>query len=168
VESHVYYIVSEDLITTVPTGVPGEATYANAQEFTTFGSDLALSANYSSGIQLRASATLQRTEDEASDTNAPDAPRQLYKLNLSVPLGDRGIRLSGELQYVGVRSDAERREAPAYLTGNLTLRTATLWRHWDVSLSIYNLADSRWTDPKNTGQIISPPRSAMLRVTYGF
>jgi iron complex outermembrane receptor protein len=168
IQSHVYYIVSEDLITTVPTGVPGQSSYSNAQEFTTFGSDLALSATYAGGIQIRASATLQQTEDEATGTNAPDAPRQLYKLNLSIPLGDRGVRASAEVQYVGPRVDAERRDAPAYLTGNLTLRTATFWRHWDLSLSIYNVADTRWTDPKNTGQIISPPRSAMLRLTYGF
>lgn len=167
-ESRVYHIVSRDLITTVPTGFPGESTYSNAQQFSTLGTDLALSARYASGVQLRASATLQHTEDEATDADAPDAPRQLYKLNVSLPVGDRGLRLSGELQYVGTRDDAENRTAPAYLTGNITLRTATLWRRWDVSLSIYNLADARWTDPKNTGQIISPPRSAMLRLTYGF
>lgn len=168
IEGHLYHVVSENLITTVPTGVPGQATYFNAQGFRTIGSDLAISGTYAGGVQIRASATLQRTEDEAADTEAPDAPRHLCKLNVSVPLGDRGVRASAEVQYVGSRLDGEQREAPAYLTGNVTVRTATLWRHWELTLSIYNIADTRWTDPKNTGQIISPPRSAMLRLTYGF
>jgi hypothetical protein len=30
------------------------------------------------------------------------------------------------------------------------------------------VADARWSDPKNTGQISSPPRSAMLRVMRDF
>ena len=168
IESHVYHIVSQDLITTIPFGGPGQATYSNAQEFTTQGADISLSATYAGGLQIRTSATLQQTEDEATGSDAPDAPRHLYKLNLSIPLGESGLRVSGELQYVSSRSDAEHRELPDYVTGNVTLRTRNLWRHWDLSLSVYNIADTRWTEPKNTGQIISPPRTAMLRLTYGF
>jgi hypothetical protein len=56
----------------------------------------------------------------------------------------------------------------SYVVANFTLRATRLWDAWDLSLSIYNVADTTWSDPKNEGQITAPPRSMVLRATYNF
>ena len=55
-----------------------------------------------------------------------------------------------------------------YLTANLTLRAIQVWQRWDLAFSVYNLADARWSDPKNEGQITSLPRSFVLLATLDF
>jgi iron complex outermembrane receptor protein len=168
-EANAYHIVSSDLITTVPfPAIPDTITYANSQRITTEGFSLGASAHYPSGVQLRASGTFQRTRDDATDDVIADAPRTLVKLAASSPLGARWLRGSVEVQYVGDREDALGRSTGDYTTANVTLRASQVWHRWDLSLSVYNIAGDRWSDPKNVGQIDSVPRTAVLRATLDF
>ena len=172
-DSHFYYTRSEDLIATVPTGNPGEVTYGNVGNYITKGFDVGPAAYFASGVQVRASATVQRTYDKATDEVVTDAPQTLGKLQVSTPVVKKWLRASVELLYVGDRKDGGGvdgivRETGDYLNANFTLRASRLWERWDISLSIYNLADDPWSDPKATGQIDSPPRSAMLRAEMDF
>ena len=43
-----------------------------------------------------------------------------------------------------------------------------MWHRWDLALSVYNIADARWSDPKNVDQISSPPRVVVIRATLDF
>lgn len=177
VESHAYYTVSSDLITTVLTNAnpsdPDELTYGNVQRYVTQGFDIGPSAYFPSGVQLRASATVQSTRDDATDRIVADAPRTLLKFHASAPIVEKRLRASAELLYVGDRKDSGGtdgvvRETGDYLTANLTLRASRVWHRWDMTLSVYNVADARWSDPKNVGQISSPPRSVVLRAQLDF
>lgn len=177
IESHAYYTVSNDLIAPVPTnanpGNPDEMTYGNVQRYVTQGVDLGVSAHFPSGVQFRASATRQATHDDATDEIVADAPRTLGKLHLSAPIAKRWLRASGEVLYVGDRKDSGGvdgvvREVDDYVTANFTLRASNVWHRWDLALSVYNIADKTWSDPKNTGQISAPPRSAVFRATLDF
>ena len=168
-ESHVYHVTSSDLI------VFNKALsiYENADRYVTRGFDIGASAHYSSGIQLRGSVTLQETRDDATNSIVADAPRSLAKLHISAPVVNKRLRASTELLYVGNRKDSGDengiiRDTGDYLTMNVTLRAARIWRGWDIALSVYNVADARWSDPKDVGQITSPPRSAVLRATLNF
>lgn len=171
IDGRLYRVVSDDLIAAVPAG--SLLTYDNVQSFVTDGMDVGVGAFFPSGVQVRASATLQNTEDDATGVIVADAPRVLGKLNASAPLGVRWLRLSGELQYVGERKDAGDlqgvvRTADDYLTANLTLRAIQVWHRWDFALSVYNIADATWTDPKNQNQIVSPPRTFAVRAMMNF
>jgi hypothetical protein len=55
-----------------------------------------------------------------------------------------------------------------YVTANLSLQAAEIWRHWDLGFTVYNVSGETWSDPKNFGQIDSVPRSAVLRATLDF
>jgi outer membrane receptor protein involved in Fe transport len=165
-ESHGYYIESSDLITVIDQA--GSFVYANAQDYRTEGFSLGAAAYYPSGLQLRASGTLQRSYDDATGSTVFDAPRQLLKLATSAPLGRRWLRGSAELQYVGDRKDVSGRSTGDYATVNLTVRASQLWHRWDLSLSVYNLAGDRWSEPKDFDQIESVPRTAVLRATLDF
>lgn len=168
-EGHAYHIVASDLITTIPfPAIPGSITYANAQEIITEGVELGASAYFPSGVQLRGSGTLQRAYDDDTGKTVADAPRTLLKLAASAPLGPRWLRGSAELLYVGDRQDGLGARTGDYATANLTLRAAQLWHRWDLTLSVYNVAGERWSDPKNLGQIDSAPRTAIFRATLDF
>lgn len=174
VESHVYYTVTDDLITAVPNPAnPAELIRGNSGRYITQGFDIGPTAYFPSGVQLRASATLQATRDDATDQIVADAPRSLGKLHFSAPVIGRWLRASGEIFYVGDRKDVGGvdgivRRTGDYVTANVTLRAAPIWHRWDLALSVYNVADDRWSDPKDTGQISSSPRSVVLRAQVEF
>lgn len=165
-ESHLYHIVSSDLI------IFNAGAYDNVDRYVTRGFDVGASAYYPSGVHFRGSFTLQETRDDATDSIVADAPRTLVKLHASAPIVDRRLRASVELLYVGDRKDnggpGGVQKTGDYTTMNMTLRAARVWRGWDVALSVYNVADARWSEPKDVGQITSPPRSAVLRATLDF
>jgi iron complex outermembrane receptor protein len=170
VESHLYHVVSSDLI--VQNSATGS--YENADRYVTTGADVGPVAFFPSGVQFRSSVTVQETRDDSTDTIVADAPRVLGKLHLSAPIVERWLRASGELLYVGDRKDSGAfgggpvQETGDYLTGNFTLRASRVWHRWDLAFSVYNVADARWSDPKDKGQITSPPRSFVMRATLDF
>jgi outer membrane receptor protein involved in Fe transport len=166
-----YHSASDNLITyTGPDN--GPYTSSNAGSYVTQGAELGGSGHFDSGLQLRASTTLQSTESQ-SGHELGDAPEWLVKLNVSTPLGCDWLRASCELQYVGSRSSfggfgTTPTRVDDYLVSNFTLRAAPVWHHWEISLSIYNLANARWMDSTNTQTISSPPRTAVLRLVRNF
>jgi outer membrane receptor protein involved in Fe transport len=177
IESHLFHTVSNNLIATVLTNAnpadPNELTHGNVQSYVTQGFEIGPSAFFSSGVQLRASVSIQETRDDATGWIVADAPRTLGKVHLSTPVMEKWLRASGELLYVGDRLDSGGtdnivRHTGDYLTANVTLRASRIWLRWDLALSVYNVADVRWSDPKNVGQISSPPRSVVLRAELNF
>jgi len=176
IESHAYYTVSNDLIATISTNNPGnpdEMTYGNVQRYITRGFDIGPSAHFPSGVQLRGSVTFQETRDDATDDIVADAPKSLVKLHASAPVVEKWLRASAEVLYVGDRKDSGDpfgvvRNTGDYVTGNFTLRASRVWHRWDLAFSVYNVADARWSDPKNYGQISSPPRTFVARATLDF
>ncbi|MFA6288094.1 MAG: TonB-dependent receptor [Opitutaceae bacterium] len=157
-DAHLYFTQSSDLII---------ATAVNAGTITTEGVEAGLSAFFPSNIQLRGSATLQRSYD-GNDNDVVDAPRTLFKLNASAPVYEKWLRASCEIQYVGDREDITGAPLGDYLTANFTLRAIHVWRRWDLSLSVYNIGGGQWADSTNTGQIQSIPTSVVGKVTLDF
>lgn len=167
IDSHFYHTTSSDLISsiTLPTS---ERTFVNLERYVTEGADLGTTAYFTSGIQFRASGTVQRTYDDSTGAIVADAPRTLFKLHLSAPLYEKWLRASGEVLYVGDRKDTLGDNTGDALTANFTLRASRVWHRWDLSFTVYNIADARWSDPKNEGQISAPPRSFLLRAALDF
>jgi iron complex outermembrane receptor protein len=160
---------SSDLITVVPSPLnPALLTFGNDQRFLTEGVDLGASATFGSGISLRGAGTIQRTTDDTTHRIVTDAPKTLFKLQASAPVAVDWLRASGELHYVGDRKDSFDEHTGDYLVANFTLRAAQVWHRWDLALSVYNVADTRWSEPKNEGQITSAPRTFVLRATVDF
>lgn len=171
-EVRLYRVESDRLITDRLTGtnplLPDEITLVNHDTYLTRGGDFTTSAIFQNGVELMASVTLQRTEDRASGRTVTDAPDRLGKLSASVPLVTTRLRLTGEVQHVASRLDVNGNTAEDYTVANLTLRFAPVWRRWEFTASVYNLADAEWEDPKNRGVIVNPPRSFALRATCSF
>ena len=158
-DTHLYYTKSKDLITD---------NAVNAGVIYTEGIETGVTAYFPSNIQLRGSATLQRSYD-ADNHNIVDAPRSLLKLNASAPVCEKWLRASLEVQYVGDRLDSAGDSLGDYWVANFTLRAIHVWRRWDLSLSVYNIGDSRWQDSTYfTTRIQSAPGSVVARATFDF
>ena len=119
--------------------------YRNQPPLSGHGADFELEHRFDQGAALRLSYSAQRAPARPSDT-INGAPRQMAKLNFSTPLfGSRAWRTGVEAQYV------DRRATPTGWTGGYTLANATLrWlpsgaKGVEVSASIYNLFDKRWS-----------------------
>ncbi len=169
IDSHLYHTISRDLIVQNQT----TGSYFNADRYITTGVDLGTTAYFPSGVRLRGSVTYQETRDDVTDDIVADAPRTLAKLHASAPLAAPWLRASAEVLYVGDRKDAGDlagvvRTTGDYVTANFTLRATRIAGRWDLALTIHNVADARWSDPKDKGQITSAPRAATLRATLDF
>lgn len=119
--------------------------YQNQPPLNGHGADLEIEHRFDYGGALRASYSAQRAPGKhAGNTNG--APAKLVKLNFSSPLpGLPGWRAGVEAQYV------DRRTTETGSTGGYTLANATLrWlplgeKGVEVSASLYNLFDKRWS-----------------------
>jgi iron complex outermembrane receptor protein len=150
----------------------------------TKGMELALETFWASGIRGRASYSFQETRDTALGWDVPDSPNHLLKLNLSVPLVEDKVFAGLEFQYTSNRRSLQSAMAngqPITLQGddaggfglvNLTIFSQKLIKNLELSASVYNLLDRRYSDPASAFHIQDligqDGRSFRLKLTYRF
>lgn len=160
-----------DLIsfTTDPSG--GMLVFRNIDQATATGLELELEKAWTGGARLRTSVSLQRARDDATGAMLVNAPRQLAKLNWSMPLLASAWRAGLEAQYVGHRSTLQS-EVPGYWLANLTLSSVRLATGLEASASIYNLFDRRYADPGGEEHvqdtIPQDGRNFRIKLSYAF
>jgi iron complex outermembrane receptor protein len=146
------------------------------------GVELALEGKWANDVRLRASYSLQRTENLSGGMDFPDSPESLVKLNVSVPVFRQNIFAGLEFQYVSSRntvySDPNTQatlpgaDAPGYSIVNFTLFSKDIVKNLEVSASVYNLLNESYADPSTINhiqdQIEQDGRSFRLKLTYRF
>jgi iron complex outermembrane receptor protein len=126
----------------------------------TKGVEIALEAGWTNGIKARASYTFQNVNDRSRDREFADSPEHLIKGNLSVPLYRDKVFAGAEFQYMSERDSlhnmtglggqpvtVQGRTAAGYGTVNLTLFSRELVKNLEISASLYNLFDQKYSDP---------------------
>jgi iron complex outermembrane receptor protein len=151
----------------------------------TTGMELALEGFWASGIRGRASYSLQNTRNSTVAWDMPDSPNQMVKFNLSVPLFRDKVFAGVEWLYSSNRrslhttTDAngqpltvQGENAAGFGLVNLTLFSQNLVKNLELSASVYNLLDHRYSDPASsfhTQDLIQQDgRSFRLKLTYRF
>lgn len=147
----------------------------------TIGMEAALTGAWTNGVRLRLSYTLQKFEDRSGVRNLPDSPEHLIKLNLSVPLYSDKLFAGLEFQYTSSRHTLHTTSTGSTMTGldadgfgvvNFTLLSQNLVKNLEVSASIYNLLDSRYSDPASRfhqqDTLARDGRTFRLKATYRF
>lgn len=97
------------------------------------------------GIQVRGSHTWQRAQDDL-DRELINTPRQLGKLQISVPLAGERLRASLAARYVGSRLIAPGLRADGYTVADLTLTSQSLMPGVSVTAAVRNLFDHHSSD----------------------
>ena len=108
----------------------------------------------------------------ATGEELSNSPHSLVKLNLAAPVWHDHLTAGLEIQYTGPRLTLAGDTAGGYTVVNLTLTTRQLWKRFELSASVYNLADRKYSDP-GTGnmvqdQIEQDGRVFRLKATYSF
>lgn len=149
----VYHYHLRDLISLVPDDAnPGKFVFVNSEPINATGFDFEVGYRRADGIEARASATYQDANEE-SGARLSNSPREMFKLNVLVPIGASRFTAGTELQYVGPRLTLQGNTAGGYTIVNLTLFGSRIWKQLDVSASVYNLFGKRYSDP-GTGNVI--------------
>jgi len=142
-----------DLISLVPDdNNPGKFVFVNSDPIDATGFRLELDYRRPDGIEVRASAGYQDANVSSTGERLSNSPRELYKLNVLLPLWHR-FTAGTEVQYVAPRLTLQGNTAGGYTIVNLTLFGARIWKQADLSASVYNLFGKRYFDP-GTGNVI--------------
>lgn len=150
----------------------GELVFVNGGQVDAHGIELEAERLWDSGARLRASYAWQISRDRTTGIGLVSSPRHLAKLNGSLPLwGDR-LRTGLELQYTGSRKTLAGGSAGGHLLVNLTLLGERLAKNLEISASVYNLLDKRYSDPGGQEHlqdlIAQDGRSYRLKLNYRF
>jgi len=156
--------------------------YENLSGAEAKGVELSLDGFWASGVHGRVSYTFQQTENTATDQVLTDSPKHLGKVNLTAPLLKDKIFAGLEFQYISKRTtshlgtDVAGEDASGYGIVNFTLFSQNLVKGLELSASIYNLLDRKYSDPATQGQgrphlqdlIEQDGRAFRVKLTYRF
>jgi outer membrane receptor for ferrienterochelin and colicins len=160
----------------------GNVGYQNVSSAEAKGVELSLDAFWSSGVRGRTSYTFQESQNSSTGEVLTDSPRNVAKLNLSVPLWKDKIFAGVEFQYLSARTTIQTDPltgatetgvaAGGYGVVNFTLFSQNLVKGLDISASVYNLLDQSYSDPSTPQHVqnVIPQngRSFRVKLTYRF
>lgn len=144
--------------------------FQNTEHTMAGGAELSFERLVGKVLRLRASHSWQRVRDTAGVTPV-NAPRRLFKLNASLPVLGYRARLGGELHCMSARR-TENAMVGGYCVANATLGSIRLQQHTDLSVSVYNLFDTRYADPAGAAfrqeALVRQSRTVALKLAGGF
>ena len=149
-------------------------TYQNVHGATAKGGELELLGWWASGFRGRVSYALQDTEFHQPGVVRSDSPKQLAKLNLVAPVMRDKLFAGLEFQYTSKRLTFHGNEASGFGVVNFTLFSQNLMKGLELSGSVYNLLDRRYSDPatpisSHTDDLIARDgRALRVKLTYRF
>lgn len=150
----------------------GSTYFDNLDDVSAKGLELEAEGQFESGVLVRGSYALQRARDDSTGQELSSSPRNLAKLNVSVPLFGEAFTTSVELQYHGSVKTLDGEDVDDFLTTNLTLFTKRFSQGLEVSMSIYNALDSTYGFPGSEDHlqsvILQNGRTMQARFVYGF
>ncbi|MGN6652571.1 TonB-dependent receptor plug domain-containing protein, partial [Trinickia sp.] len=160
-----------DLITETLDPSSGVFVFGNVQHARAHGVELAYEQDLGSIAKVRASYSWQLARDSATGAVLQNSPRHLGKLNVTVPLFRNAARIGAEMRCESARL-SQFGSAGGYCLGNVTIGSARLIPHADVSFSVYNVTNKVYADPAgpNFTQDVIPQQSRtfLLKLVYGF
>jgi outer membrane receptor for ferrienterochelin and colicins len=162
----------KDLITEVLDPADGLIQYQNIDKIRARGIELGVVREWSNGVKVHVDYALQKTEDLTYDAELVNSPRDNAQIGISWPLVKDKTFLSAEMQYLGRRLTlADNYTDPSFVT-NLTFYAKEIGKGMDVSMSIYNLFDEKYTSvggPEHLqDEIPQDGRSFLFQLTYRF
>ncbi|HET6419959.1 MAG TPA: TonB-dependent receptor [Geobacteraceae bacterium] len=167
-----FYYKIKNLIVQVIDPADGFSVYRNLDNADAKGVELELDGKWDSGITGRASYSYQDARNSNTGEPLVNSPRNLAKLNLTVPLYRDKVFLGIEEQFTDRRKTLAGRYAKVFFVTNLTLFSRDLLRNLELSASVYNLFDYNYYDPAGTTNvqdiIQQDGRTFRIKLTYRF
>jgi len=144
--------------------------YTNTAPVQTKGLEFELGAKWPGGLEGAISHSLQDSRNVVTGGVLTNSPKQLAKVNLSVPLVQKKLFASVDSQYVGERRTIAQTELGGFLVMNLTFFTRKITEKFDLSSGFYNLFDKRYADSGGLEHVQSSipqdGRNFRIKLTY--
>ena len=146
--------------------------YVNLPSVTTEGIESELSAHFANELSGRFSYTYANAKDGSTGLRLANSPEHMVKLNLAVPVWKKKLFASTEVQFMSRRSTVSGDHVPGYWLVNAGLFSREIVPGLEVSLSVYNLFDTRYSDPA-TSDFLQPAieqngRTLRIKATWRF
>jgi iron complex outermembrane receptor protein len=150
----------------------GDSGFANAGHVRDTGLELAIDHVWQNGATLRASYGHANVEDVTNGgTWFQNSPHDLFKVDVTAPLGSTGLLAGAEARYVSQRLGASGPIDP-YAVVDLTLTWPVVHDRLELALSLRNLFDTRYADPPGPSfvqnGIEQDGRTVFVRASYRF
>ncbi len=142
-----FYSEIHDLINYETDPADGLLIFRNLDEVEAWGVEAELEGRWSGGLEGRVSYFYQRAENAESGKRLTNSPRHLAKINLVLPLVRERLFAGIEEQYTSSRKTVSGGETGGFAVTNLTLFSPGLAEGLDLSASVYNLFDKKYSDP---------------------
>jgi outer membrane receptor for ferrienterochelin and colicins len=136
----------DDLIRERIDPLTGRPFYTNSTPEQTKGIEFELGAKWPGGLEGALSHSLQDSQNVETGRVLTNSPKQLSKVNLSVPLVQNKLFTSVETQYTSRRRTIAHTDLGGFFIMNATLYSRRLWKDLDLSASLYNVFDKRYAD----------------------
>ena len=160
----------DDLIEQNLDPLTGNPVYTNSTQARTKGIEYEMGARWPGGLEGSLSHTMQDTRGVLSGADLPNSPRQLGKLNLSIPLVQNKLFASVDAQYTSRTRTVAQAEVGGFFLVNLTFFSRKITEKIDLYGGVYNLLDRRYTDPvgleDREASIPQDGRSFRIKLTY--
>lgn len=146
--------------------------FKNSRKAEAKGVELELEGRWDSGITGRISYTLQEAKDTTTGNIMVNSPRHIAKVNMIIPILRDTIFAGFEEQYMSRRkTNAGTKTEGVFLT-HLTLFSQQMITGVEVSATVYNLFDNKYSDPGSTEHtqvaIEQNGRSFRFKLTFTF
>ncbi len=135
--------------TTIAPGLPnaGLIQVQNLGSATTKGVELAMKGTWAEGLEARASYSFTDARDGLTGARLVNSPEDLIKLDLTYPLYKKKLFATLECLYMSDRFTLTRQIDEGFATANFTLFSRELIKGLEISASVYNLFDTKYSDP---------------------
>ncbi len=147
--------------------------YVNDDEAKSNGIELSLNGRWQ-GIEGRFGYNLQKSKDRDTGEELVNSPRNSGNLGVSIPLLQKKIYITTEVQYIGKRLTLREEEEwlNPYLRTNLILFGSNIFSNMDITVKINNLFNESYADPCSTEhrqtKIPQDKRNFLLKTGYRF
>ena len=121
--------------------------FQNIGRMSVSGAEAELRGQWSNGISGTASFSQEFVQNGPGSQPLVNSPRQLGKLNVSVPLMEHKLFATVDAQYVSRRATLTEQDVSPYSVANITLLGRAITRNLNLSASVYNVCDKRFYDP---------------------
>jgi iron complex outermembrane receptor protein len=137
----------ENLISQILDPSDGLLVFRNIEEVKAKGIEFELGGEWPNGLEGRVSYSFTETKDSETGEVLTNSPKHLAKLNLIFPLMRDKIFLGMEEQFTGNRKTLAGEKADAFFITNLNLFSQNLIKGLEISASVYNLFNRKYSDP---------------------
>ncbi len=141
-----YYYTIDKLIEQVSEAESGLLQFQNVDQVKAQGLELEAEYHWDNSARLRLSLDLLQTQN-AQGKQLSNSPQAVGKFLASLPLPWMGLRLGAEGQWLASRETDAGSRAASYGVVNLTLLRPVVHGGWQLSVSLFNLFDKKFSDP---------------------